>query len=127
MQALSLTLLALVALVRGEVVNLTKDTYASSLADGNSWFVKYYAPWCGHCKKLAPTWEQLSNDSALPGSVKIAHVDCTQQGEICTEQDIKGYPTLKFHKAGSTEGERYQVRGAAGAGGPPSPLRRRVR
>lgn len=102
-------LAALFSFVSAEVVNLTGDNYASSLSDGNSYFVKYYAPWCGHCKKLAPSWEELSNHAELPGSVRIAHVDCTQQQEICTQQDIKGYPTLKFHKAGSSEGERYQV------------------
>ena len=89
-----------------EVINLTGENYASSLADGNTYFVKYYAPWCGHCKKLAPTWEELSNE--VPENVKIAHVDCTQQQDICTQQDIKGYPTLKLHRAGSTEGEKYQ-------------------
>ena len=89
-----------------EVVNLTGENYASSLADGNTYFIKYYAPWCGHCKKLAPTWEELSNE--VPEGVKIAHVDCTQQQDICTQQDIKGYPTLKLHRAGSTEGEKYQ-------------------
>ena len=114
-----LALLASVALVSSEVINLTSDNYATSVADGNNWFIKYYAPWCGHCKKLAPTWEELSGSSDLPGNVRIAHVDCTQQQDICTQQDIKGYPTLKFHKAGSEEGDRYQVRGERRAPPPP--------
>jgi protein disulfide-isomerase-like protein len=114
--------LALLSLVSAEVVNLTGDNFAESIADGNNWFIKYYAPWCGHCKKLAPTWDELSGSSELPDNVRVAHVDCTQQQDICTQQDIKGYPTLKFHKAGSTEGERYQVRARPPTRPPPLPL-----
>ena len=66
------------------MVNLTTDNYASSIASGGTWFVKYYAPWCGHCKKLAPTWEELSG--AVPEGVHVAHVDCTVAQDICTSQ-----------------------------------------
>jgi thiol-disulfide isomerase/thioredoxin len=138
------------------VINLTSESYDSSLGNGETWFVKYYAPWCGHCKKLAPTWEELSGAAAASEAspkVNIAHVDCTVVQDVCTAQvsvwrarllpqqpcscahcssrtstphahtstllslslsaslypwqDIKGYPTLKIHKAGSSEGERY--------------------
>lgn len=91
-----------------EVINLTEDNYASSLNNGETWFVKYYAPWCGHCKKLAPVWHDLSESLASESNINIAHVDCTVVQSVCTEQDIKGYPTLKIHKAGPSSGERYQ-------------------
>jgi thiol-disulfide isomerase/thioredoxin len=53
---------------------------------GNNWdeivgdvtkdvFVKYYAPWCGHCKTLAPIWEELGAD--VPADLVIAHMDST--------------------------------------------------
>lgn len=38
------------------------------------WFVEYYAPWCGHCKSLAPHWGKLA--TALKGRINIAKVDC---------------------------------------------------
>merc|ERR1712117_373422 len=52
-------------------------------------FVMFFAPWCGHCKKLAPTWQE----------VVVAKVDCTVETALCSAQDVTGYPTLKFFKS----------------------------
>ncbi|CAK7893854.1 protein disulfide-isomerase [[Candida] anglica] len=64
-------------------------------------FVKYYAPWCGHCKTLAPKWEELG---AIMGSnqedadVIIADVDHTAN-DVTTPFQIEGYPTLVLYPA----------------------------
>lgn len=61
--------------------------------------VKYYAPWCGHCKKLAPTWEQLAQEfKDVPGLV-IGKFDATANEVDGLE--IRGYPTLKFYPKGN--------------------------
>ena len=58
-------------------------------------FVKFFAPWCGHCKRLAPTWEELAAKYADNEAVTIAKVDCTAEGntnkELCDGQDVSCY------------------------------------
>lgn len=67
--------------------------------------VKYYAPWCGHCKALAPTWDQLAADVADIPDLVVAKFDATAN-EVAG-LDIRGYPTLKFYAKGSAEGVDY--------------------
>lgn len=64
-----------------------------------------YAPWCGHCKRLAPTWDELAAKGA--GSYKVAKVDCTTETKVCAEYGVKGYPTLHFFGNGAKVGDRY--------------------
>jgi len=58
------------------------------------WFVKFHAPWCGHCRALAPTWANVAEE--LDGAVAVADVDCTANPGTCDRFNkvVKGYPTL---------------------------------
>eukprot|EP01022_Parablepharisma_sp_SALTPOND_P028592 TRINITY_DN71210_c1_g1_i1.p2 TRINITY_DN71210_c1_g1~~TRINITY_DN71210_c1_g1_i1.p2 ORF type:complete len:335 (-),score=31.48 TRINITY_DN71210_c1_g1_i1:1217-2221(-) len=60
-------------------------------------FVKFYAPWCGHCKHLAPIYEELSKKLEKNKNVKLVEIDSTKN-EI-PGITIGGYPTLKLFKA----------------------------
>jgi len=61
-------------------------------------FVEFYAPWCGHCKSLAPRWEKLGAMFSDEPSVIIAKVDSTEND---TPTKVQGFPTLIFYPAGA--------------------------
>eukprot|EP00584_Thalassiosira_punctigera_P002764 CAMPEP_0172528792 /NCGR_PEP_ID=MMETSP1067-20121228/3055_1 /TAXON_ID=265564 ORGANISM="Thalassiosira punctigera, Strain Tpunct2005C2" /NCGR_SAMPLE_ID=MMETSP1067 /ASSEMBLY_ACC=CAM_ASM_000444 /LENGTH=215 /DNA_ID=CAMNT_0013312757 /DNA_START=137 /DNA_END=784 /DNA_ORIENTATION=+ len=94
--------------VAGKSVELNPKTFEEAVHSKNT-FVKFYAPWCGHCKALAPDWDTLADSYAASPSVVIGSVDCTagDNEEICHQYGVSGYPTLKYFKDGNPEGEDY--------------------
>lgn len=89
-------------------VQYDTDNYSEEISRKNH-FVMFYAPWCGHCQRLSPIWEQLAemlNEDDT--NVRIAKVDCTVDSKICSEEDVTGYPTLKFFRLGSNVGEKFR-------------------
>ena len=64
-----------------------------------------YSAGCGHCKRLAPTWEQL--ETTVGDVANIVSVDCTKNQALCSTHGVKGYPTLKFFQPGQQEGAKY--------------------
>jgi len=76
----------------GPVKVIVGTTFESIVMDTTKdVFVEFYAPWCGHCKHLAPKFEELGTVFAGVDSVVIAKVDATEND---TPADIKGFPTL---------------------------------
>jgi len=89
-------LLSVAASASAAVPSLTPENYAEVTA-GKTVFIKFFAPWCGHCKKMAPDWEKLSDEWEGNEVGLVAEVDCTADGKILCEQNgVRGYPTLKW-------------------------------
>lgn len=57
-------------------------------------FVKFFAPWCGHCKALAPVWETFTHNHDGKDGARVVTVDCTVEADTCDFYGVKGYPTL---------------------------------
>ena len=76
---------------------LTEASFVKSVASGGT-FIKFYAPWCAHCKELAPMWGELAKKLEKDDMVKVAKVDCTQHQSVCKEHQVEEYPTLTYFR-----------------------------
>jgi protein disulfide-isomerase A1 len=68
--------------------------------------VKFYAPWCGHCKKLAPIWDKLGEEFAAVEDLVIAKFDSTTNEADGVE--VQSYPTLTFYPKDNKAGVPYE-------------------
>ncbi|KAH9843500.1 thioredoxin-domain-containing protein [Rhodofomes roseus] len=78
----------------GKVLVLDDKTFQSAVDEGHL-FVKFYAPWCGHCKKLAPIWAQLAEQ--LQHKLTIAEVNCEAYDSLCRAEGVPGFPQLVYY------------------------------
>lgn len=73
-------------------------------------FVKYYAHWCGHCKKLAPIWDEFGElYKSNNANVVIAKIDHSKN-DVETSDPIEGYPTLLLYPANGEIDEKTGLR-----------------
>jgi len=99
--------LLFVTFVTGAAVELTPDTWEQE-TEGKALFVKFFAPWCGHCKKIKPAWDALM-DTFEGSEILVADVDCVEAGKpLCEQVGVKGFPTLKY-------GDPYDLQDYQGA------------
>lgn len=84
----------------GNVLVLDDDNWSEALGEHDTLLVEFYAPWCGHCKSLAPEWAKAAVKLA-DSPVKLAKVDATVAKNLAKDFGIQGFPTIKFFRNGS--------------------------
>ncbi|SCZ94372.1 BZ3500_MvSof-1268-A1-R1_Chr12-2g03854 [Microbotryum saponariae] len=90
---------------------LVADQFDEVVADkSKDLLVEFYAPWCGHCKKLKPTWDELGEKYAgAKSKVTIAKFDATENDVPASAGfRVSGFPTIKFRAANTNEWISYE-------------------
>ena len=118
MLSASLVALSLLAAPPESVIDLDASALEGALASNSAFpeftgrgpstplFVKFFAPWCGHCKSLAPTWTELAGQDL--GGARVARVDCTAETTVCKQYGVRGYPFLLYF---ARDGRSYRYKG----------------
>ncbi|KAL0360097.1 UNVERIFIED_CONTAM: protein disulfide-isomerase 5-2 [Sesamum radiatum] len=107
----------------GKVLELDDSNFDAAISNFDYIFVDFYAPWCGHCKRLAPElnlcdissvpWavdcsvhSEVHLDKAAPilaglkQPIVVAKLDADKYRKLASKHDIDGYPTLKIFMHG---------------------------
>lgn len=92
-----ITAFSLISAASAAVTSLKTATYAEQTA-GKTVFIKFFAPWCGHCKSMAGDWETLAGEWEGHEVGLVAEVDCTEEDSkaLCEANGVQGFPTIKF-------------------------------
>jgi len=86
----------------GKVAVLTEANFDEFMKENEAGaLVEFYAPWCGHCKKLEPEWNAAAkalNDDNI--KIPLGKVDATVESKLGSKYEVQGYPTIKYFVGG---------------------------
>ncbi len=83
----------------GNLTHATGETFKAEVLDSaEPVLVDFYADWCGPCRALTPTLQELSVEG-----VKVVKVDAEQERELCSEYGVSALPTLLVVKGGEVK------------------------
>eukprot|EP00835_Amoeboradix_gromovi_P004219 NODE_315_length_11202_cov_0.258849.p7 type:complete len:162 gc:universal NODE_315_length_11202_cov_0.258849:5495-5010(-) len=99
-------LAVLITSIFGKMIELTPETFDEFVGGSSPALVKFYAPWCGHCKAMASDYIKLG-DAYSEDDVVVASLDASAYKEFGSKFGVTGYPTLKYFDAHSLKPSDY--------------------
>ena len=73
--------------------------------------VKFFAPWCGHCEKLVPVFDELDKTKLVnsdSNEVLVHRLDCVEHPHLAKKHNIQGFPTIRYYKNGLTDTNTFE-------------------
>jgi len=82
-----------------EIITINGNTWEGQVSHSRGIVLVYFwAPWCGHCTRYAPTFEELAREYA--GKITFAKLNCDENPDVASKCQIKGTPTLMIYRDG---------------------------
>ena len=80
-----------------DVHDIKTDTFKDFVSSNDLVLAEFFAPWCGHCKKLAPEYDEAAA-TLKEKNIPLVKVDCTAEADLCKDYGVEGYPTVKVFR-----------------------------
>uniref|UniRef100_A0A7E4V5V0 Protein disulfide-isomerase n=1 Tax=Panagrellus redivivus TaxID=6233 RepID=A0A7E4V5V0_PANRE len=98
-----------------DVIELGDSNFDTEIARHEIALAEFYAPWCGHCKRLAPEYEKAATKlKTNDPPISLIKVDCTVEKATCDKFGVSGFPTLKIFRNGEMSSDYEGPREADG-------------
>lgn len=82
-----------------EILTISGATWEAQVSQSQGIVLVYFwAPWCGHCTRYAPVFEEVARDYA--GKLVFAKLNCDENADVASRCEIKGTPTLVIYRDG---------------------------
>ncbi|XP_072384040.1 protein disulfide-isomerase A5-like [Diabrotica undecimpunctata] len=90
------------------ITELNENTFLKYLKTRKHVLVMFMSPYCPHCRKTKPKYQEVAEHFKEDTSVSFARVDCTVNTELCNDNDVEVYPLIKYFNYEKRSEETYE-------------------